>query len=330
VSVSKKEDLRVVVASDENYCFLLLNAVYTLLKHNGSFSTIVIYIIDGGLQPDSKKKIIELVDSFDREVLFLSTPHLPGDLKVMGQLNISTYYRLMLCSLLPVELEKLLYLDVDILVRGSIKELWCMDIDEYYLAGVHDTTGRYARQAVEMDANDVYVNAGVLLINLKKWREDALELKFLDYLKEKQYQVVFNDQGVINHCCSQKVKLISPTYNFMTPYDRYSAKNIDRIIQRNGVYSKDEIRIAKQDPRIVHFAGYAFLRPWFLKTKGRFNAEFLRSMIEINIDLSLRKQPCGFKYQIRKFVNKLPDAICITFNQQIDWLYKVFTMKKSK
>ena len=81
-------------------------------------------------------------------------------------ISIETNFRLKIASLIP-NVEKCIYLDSDLILTENISKLWMQDIDDYYFAAVTD--------------KKVGFNAGVLLINLKKWREDNLEKKNIIY-----------------------------------------------------------------------------------------------------------------------------------------------------
>lgn len=320
--------LTVLMASDDNYCFLLGNALYSLLSANREFDSIAVYVIDDNIGRANREKLLRLADRYHREIYFLPVPQMPSGMVVKGALHISTYYRLALCSLLPARIDKILYLDCDILVRGSLMELWNVDMGGYYLAGVQDVTGANARLSIELEKESDYVNAGVLLVNVALWREKNMEKMFFKYLEEKNYRVEFNDQGVINHCCNGAIKLVHPKYDYMIPYDRYDRPRLLRIVRKERFYSEEEIKEAKSNPLIVHFAGYAFSRPWFQGAGGRFVDEFLELREKSGFPFVLRPQPVGIRYKIRRFAFSLPDNMAICLNQLIDCVYRVYSMVK--
>ena len=318
------KNLVVIMASDDNYSFLLGIALYSLFRSNLEFETINIYVIDDNISGVYKDKLQKLANRFGHTIKFIPRPNIPSKVVVKGKLNISTFYRLAVCSLLPEEIKKVLYLDCDVIVQESLIKLWNEDIDDVYIAGVQDTTGKEARTSVELNIEDDYVNAGVLLVNIDKLRKDGMESLFFEYLKEKKYKVEFNDQGIINHCCKGRIKLIHPKYNFMYPYDRYNRKQLLKIVQKPKFYSESIIEEAKNNPIIIHFAGYAFTRPWYEDSKGRFVNKFIKLAEESGFEFTPQKQPISFKYKIRRLVYKLPNCLAIMFNNLIDVFYGFF------
>lgn len=315
--------MNVLMASDENYVFLLGTSLHSLFNTNRNVDVLNIYIIADGITDASKHKLDKMAETFGRKLIYLVPPKMDSEIVVKGSLNISTYYRLKISTLLPDSIDKLLYLDCDTLIRGSLLELWHTNIEDYLLAGVIDTTGKYARLSIELQQEDSYINAGIMLINLKKWRKENIEEKFFEYLKDKGYSVEFNDQGIINHVCSSKTFLINPKYDFMMPYERYSRTQLLRITQRVKFYNNKEIEEAKNNPIIVHYAGYAFNRPWFKNAKGKYIGEFIFAMRQSGFYIEPKTQPNSFKFYLRNFANSLPNDLSIFMNKLIDFAYIV-------
>ena len=315
--------MNVLMISDDNYAFLLAASILSLFDSNRDATELRVYIISDGIKKKSIEAVEKIADQFKRELYWLPVPEMPEGIVMKGSLNISTYYRLMMQSVIPEIIEKILYLDCDILVRGNIENLWEIDIKDYYLAGVTDTTGKFARESVGLKKNDKYVNAGVLLINLKKWRENQTEEKFLSYLESKNWKVEFNDQGVINRVCNSGIKLVNPQYNMMPTYQRYSHKELKRLTELDKFYTEEEIERAKREPRIIHYAGYAFSRPWFKDAKGQYNEEFIEYLRKTGINFEYKNQPSGFKYRVRRAVNAMNNGSCILANKIIDKIYEI-------
>ncbi len=322
--------MNVLLISDDNYAFLLAACLHSMMVSNEDANKINIFVISDNISKKTIDSIKSIVDTYGGRIVFLDPPHMNEDIVVKGNLNISTYYRLMIPSVLPSELEKVLYLDCDILVRGSLKPLWETDIEECYVAGVTDTTGVFARSSIGLKANDKYVNAGMMLVNLKKWREDSIEELFFEFLKAKNWKVEFNDQGVINKVCSKGIKLVSPKYNFMPTYERYSHRQLKKYIGSETFYDPSEVIEAKKNPIIIHFAGYAFSRPWYYGSKGRYNEEFRRFLDEGEITFEYRKQPKELRYRIRRCINHFPNVICIVLNISIDKIYARTLIKEEE
>lgn len=99
--------------------------------------------------------------------------------------------------------DRILSLDVDTIVDGNIDELWELDLNDYYLAGVPEP--------LKCTDDMQYVNMGVSLFNLKKLREDKMDDKVIEYLNWIPYK--FPEQDCINNLCKGQILTISSIYN---------------------------------------------------------------------------------------------------------------------
>lgn len=264
--------LNVLFASDENYASFLSIAVTSLLESNqNEFDKINIFILDDGLTEKNKNKIGKIISEFDCEVSFIKTKSLDElDIKIMTlerNLNISsltTYSRLFISNLLPEEIDKILYLDCDALIVGSLKRLWREDISNYYCAGVLDCINTTIKQEFRFSKEDNYINAGVLLINLKKWREDNVELKFIEFMVENQHRYYQHDQGVINNVFKDKIKIVHPKYNLQIHFQSFDYDLSRKFnCMETEYYSREIVEEAQKHPVYLHFCGGEYFRPWY-------------------------------------------------------------------
>ena len=115
--------------------------------------------------------------------------------------------------------DKVLYLDCDVMARGSLWDLWQTDLTNYYLAGVPDYNVMHRGRLKERFGADFkveeYVNSGVLLINNKKWRGENLFETLLDYSIKNASLLQWPDQDAINFICRKHKKLLLDRYNVM-------------------------------------------------------------------------------------------------------------------
>ena len=117
------------------------------------------------------------------------------------RVGVSAYYRLKLASM--TTMDKVIYLDSDIVVLGNISELWNFDINDYYFGAVEDKSSELMSWRANLDEGDIYINSGVLVMNLKKFREDNIETLIFDKLKEADNN--YSDQDVLNDICREKI-----------------------------------------------------------------------------------------------------------------------------
>lgn len=312
------ERIHILMASNDGYSDLLICCIRSVIQNALHPEKLNFHIIDDSIS-DLKK---ELISKIARDANCLTTFYAPPQMKgYMASdtcaLDKSTYYRLYVCTLIDESINKVIYLDCDTVVLNHIEDLWSIDISDYYLAGVQDINIKGNREAVDVCAPYRYINAGVLLINLAQWRKSKIEESFTKYLGENNWVVEFNDQGVINHVCKGKIRIISPKYNFMTPYDRYTRKELIRFMDTNNFYDEETIKEAKKAPVIIHYAGTAAIRPWYAGSRAIYEKEFLQ-YYDYSEKHTLRQMPNDIKSRLRLLIARLPNGMSLMLTKYWD------------
>ena len=167
----------------------------------------------------------------------------------------ATYYRLLLARFLPKEIEKVLYLDTDMLAQGDIRECFSIDLGENIVGAVCDIAkwnqGRVIvpfKQYSDLESFTIdstkYYNAGFLLINLKVWRQYDIEKQALHIAK--RYDTDLPDQDVLNIITKNKTFFMELKWNVFVAF-----------LLRSGYDYPDKVENAK----ILHYAA-SWLKPW--------------------------------------------------------------------
>ena len=262
--------MNIVLASDDNYVPLLTISIVSFLENNqNDFEEINVFILNDGITNQNIEKINNRLNKYDCNVSFIKTKNIENlsskivSLERDNIASFTTYSRLFIASLLPDDIDKIIYLDCDILIVDSVKQLWDEDISDYYCAGVLDCCNTTVQEMLGISEEDNYINAGALYINLKKWREDNVEEKFIEFIMNNQNRYYQHDQGIINDTFKNKIKIISPKYN-LQGYFQYMPYKISKKF--SGIdyeyYSKGIVDDARQNPVFLHFCGANFFRPW--------------------------------------------------------------------
>lgn len=196
-----------------------VKVVMTSIIRNHPASQLRFFIFSSGLSDESKALLEKTAASHPncRVRFVIVDATLFKDLVLpIDYITAETYYRYAIAELLPNE-DKILYLDADLIVNGNLLPFYNRNIDEKYIAGVVDQFGELKGRRKALGLRE-YVNAGVLLMNLKKFREDKLLSALLTKTKEMDAVLEFADQDVLNMVCAGKIALVSPRYNFTSRY----------------------------------------------------------------------------------------------------------------
>ena len=218
-----------------------------------------------------------------------------------GYINISTYFRLALPELLP-DVNKVLYLDCDVIVDGSIRELWNTDIRDCVIAGVLDRHSGSIRLYNRLDypMEYGYVNAGVLLLNLKKMREEDLFIKARELAQKMPTKLKNHDQDILNTLYFNKKLILDFKYNLLEYY-----LFVEDWLYMDRKYYPDIIKACKK-PVIIHFC--LPVKPWHYECTNPFKTLYYkyRAMTPWpEVKLIHRKEKLTPKLKIKRILGKL-------------------------
>lgn len=208
----RKNVIPVCFSSDNNYFMPLYVAVYSLLSNKNPEDFYEINVIDGGITDKNKKMLYDLKNQFDFDVKFIEIDRDLFEqcpLDDHNHITIATYYRFLLASLFKNH-EKIIYIDCDLIVRKSLAALYSIDMNDNYIGGVKDILCEQNTKRLNLQR---YVNAGVLLVNLKKWRQDSVEEKLFDYTVNQKERIVWGDQDVLNDVLQEGIVYIDEKWN---------------------------------------------------------------------------------------------------------------------
>lgn len=329
--INENDIIHVLYASDDNFAPYLGVSLFSLLKHNcDDFKEVNVYVLAKEMSDSSKKRLNEISNQFNNtKLIFIEDKGISNMLgKTVHATRVSSSFsRLFAASFLDNSIDKVLYLDADSLIRGSFKELWETDISNYYVAGVLDIGPEYVKTSVGLDKDVKYINAGVLLINLDKWRKEDVESKFIKFLEDYNMEVYNNDQGIINGVLSDKILIVDPKFNLMSPFLEIDYDDVIKWNDLKNHYGKETIENALKNPVFLHFSAFMKGRPWFKGFKHPCSELYLEYANQTPFrDVIGMEDNRGFKYKFFfAFVNYVPfGVLCMIYKPYRDYFIKYF------
>ncbi len=195
-----------------------LGVVLTSILFNNPDNFFDFYIFSSDISEKNKHTLNTLNNNYKNFSLhFINVnTNLFKNIKItIDYISIETYFRYILADLLP-NLNKVLYLDVDLVVNGNLQKLWDSDITDFYCAGIDDinfNTKKY-KQTIDLDIEDIYINAGVILFNLERIRKNNITKQY--FLNNEKYKdkIKYQDQDIINITLKKQIKKIDYIFNF--------------------------------------------------------------------------------------------------------------------
>ena len=215
------KEIPIIFSTDDNYIPYLDVAVASLISNASKKYNYRIIILNTGLNPENIAKVkANERDSFKIDFIDISNhlKNIKSHFKDVYHFSIVTYYRLFIASLFP-QYDKVIYLDCDLVVLGDISKLYYTPIGDNILGAapeqfVQNTAEFRSYASIALGVNpDDYVNAGVLLINLKEFRKNNIEEKFTEMITKYNFDLLDPDQAYLNYLCQDKIYMLPNGWN---------------------------------------------------------------------------------------------------------------------
>jgi len=290
----RDQPITLVAAADEGYALPLAVSIRSAIDRLGPGARVQVFVIDGGITPASRKR---LTDSWRDERCTvewrtLETPRL-AEFAISDHVTRTTYARLLLDEMLPSDLGRAIYIDADVLVRRDLGLLWNEPFGGATALAVTDVAApridaeiglsNFSRcgpllaaarpvanyRELGLAADAPYLNAGLLVIDLDRWRREQIGPRCLDALRRHREHVLWWDQYALNVVLAGQWRPLDPRWNqgaAVYNYPSWDASPFDQA-------TFDAVR---NDPWIVHFCSPR--KPWHLFCDHPRSPEFVAAV----------------------------------------------------
>nr|WP_255428553.1 MULTISPECIES: glycosyltransferase family 8 protein [unclassified Saccharibacter] len=320
--------VHIVLSFNDRYLKPACATINSILTHTANKNDITFYVLhDEGL---SQSTINRIEDTYEGDAHFCFVRvgesfvnRFPLNRK---EINVNTYYRLLLQNTMPSCVERIIYLDTDIIVCDDIVDLWNFHLDNHLMAGARDESGAVCSwRLFGSHMNETYVNAGVLLLDLKKAREKYGNLDFL-YARsfyENDVNITMQDQDILNIAYKDDIALLPLSWNVpSSAYYRKSAHSDGDYEGRENFFSDKERQEAVNHPKIIHFTGKQ--KPWKFNSMHPLKALFW-SYLRKTSRLSWRE----YILSLNNAITIKKGAVILRQNRDFRTLFSIENLKRS-
>ncbi|RLL42699.1 glycosyltransferase family 8 protein [Oceanobacillus piezotolerans] len=255
--------MNILVTLNSNYIKPLQVMLKSLFLNNPE-QKFCIYVMHSSLQEHELEMLSFFAEKNNHklQIITVKGEHF-ADAPVLKHYSIEMYYRLLAFKYLPIDLDRILYLDPDILVINDIRELYNLELNGYlYAAAYHDRASVKELNKLRLKQYDIeaYYNSGVLLMNLEEQRTRIKEDEIYKFVEENRKKLILPDQDVINGLYSKEIKDIDELiYNFDA-----------RFYQYYKLVNKVDMDFIMKQTAIIHFCGKR--KPWQGNYIGKFHS----------------------------------------------------------
>ena len=234
--------ISIVCVCDNHYAVLLAALIKSIESNHRTAEPLVFYMVDDGISAARKRSIDSSINPHMTTIHWLpmdacipSNFSLPTD---NSSLPLNIYIRLFISYFIPADTERVIFMDVDMIVLADVSCLWHTSLNDHIIGAVQDqwlqvvshwgAISNYRELALTADAP--YFNAGLMVIDLPKWKAADIPRKILDCLQTNKEAVTFQDQYGLNVVLAGKWLQLNPRWNTFA-------------------YSEEP------DPYLIHFTG---------------------------------------------------------------------------
>lgn len=259
--------MNILVTVDSNYIRPLKVMLTSFFTHHKNENKI--YLLYSNVKETELEELNTLIESKGSRFLPVRMKEgLLSEVPVFRYFTKEMYYRIFAGTMFPEE-DRMLYLDPDILIRGSLTELYETDLEGNVLGGIADfaVNNMLSAHKIEIGFRDEeqYINSGVLLFDLGQLRKRFPKREIEIIINEKGEHLKYPDQDIINLIFRGKIKLLERKYNYNTGY----GSEIGMLFYIMGGFLKE-----KSYPVIVHYMEAT--KPWHPGYCGKFGKEYRR------------------------------------------------------
>ena len=266
------ERMNILVAINKRYMPYFAAMIRSLAANNAGEHTVYIAtkeVTDGDIQEylDQGKlptNVRFVPVRFNDEIL--------KGAKTLKKWPTEVYYRIFAKDYLPENVDRILYLDCDMIVKGAIDELYNQPFDGKYFVATTNIHNRFFRWFIltknGAKKGSVYANTGVLLMNLDLLRKEQDTGEVLKYIAKRNWLLTLPDQDVISGLYGNRVKIVDNTvFNLSEREIRWQKRKKKRTIDEKWVEENACILhyLSKNKPWKENYKG--ILKPWYDRYK---------------------------------------------------------------
>jgi lipopolysaccharide biosynthesis glycosyltransferase len=273
--------MNVVYSSSDLYSEIAGVSMTSLFENNKDVEEITVYVVDNGISELNRNRLLNTARKYNRKLIFVPKVDLEtlAHTKVYtGRWNIGTFFRLYLSSILPQSVERVMYIDCDMIIRHSLEDVYNLDLGNCSVAGADDCRSDLYRIEIGCEPGSTYINNGFMLIDLKKWRDEGVEKDFTDFISARKGDCTYMDQAPLNGVLGPRHEIyeLEPKYNAQRVFFDFTYKQLMKIRKPEHHLSEEQYKKAVDDPIIVHFTPVFIsgTRPWQIKDKHKFAPEY--------------------------------------------------------
>lgn len=236
-------------------------SIISLCENNRDADEIVIYFIGKDVSDNNIEILRTLTEKYERKFVYIKFNDIAYDLNIssIGR-HIETIYAKVFFTRIK-GVDKMIYLDSDTVINGSLLPLWNEDISKVYM-GVVQTFSKNKTELGILES-EPFFNDGMAIVNVDYCRKNHLTEKVLKVIDEYNGNPPTLSEGALNKVCKGHIKYISLRWNCMAGILYFSRLDVKGLAKELDQYSLYDIKDSCDNPVVIHYLTAFYNRPWY-------------------------------------------------------------------
>lgn len=262
-------EYNVLYGCNDGYAPFAGISICSLMENNKDADTINVYVMSDAVSEENQDLLKRQVEKYgkNRHLSVVDSKEIIDGFRDLGvpdyRESYTTYLRIAFDKVIPPNVKRLLYLDSDTLVMGSLSEIFELDMGENYFAVVTEALQDSVRPLIDYKKDEIYFNAGVILFNVPLWKRECCAERIFKMMKNRDIKNPSGgDQDYLNYISKGKKTIISPMYNLQPVHMAFTIRQYRRCFHSEAYYDDRTLEYGIGHPVILHTYRFLGMFPW--------------------------------------------------------------------
>ena len=250
MQTDSKKEINILLACDSNYVMPLAVCLTSIFENNPE-NNICIYVLHSPLLDKQKETLINLAKRYNQKINLIQIADHYFSAAPTLRWSKEMYYRLLINEVLPEDMDKILYLDCDVVINKPLDDMFGLDFQGKYLIASEQKDGQDSRTRLGLSPNGSYFPSGAILFDLRKCTELLSYKKVIKIIEEFSKNLTTPDQDVLNIIFDGKIKALETKFN-NCEITNFQGGDSNRLLNHTDKKQADE----------TYIFHYATGKPW--------------------------------------------------------------------
>ncbi len=308
--------MKIVYVCDDAFWAQTLCSMASVLKHTNK-NGIRLILIDQGISPEHKDYISVCMKKTGAFFSFMDALPLSERMELKYEnYHVSSIFAKLIFSELFSD-DTVLYMDSDTIVCNDLSSLLETDMTGYLAAGVEMPYSAQTKNKAGLSEHEPYISDGIVLLNLRLWREMNTTEQCLQYIRESGGSPFMLSEGTLNHVCRGRIRVLPLSCNVMSSVLLYRKSELEELMDIHNYYTDAEYSAARSTPHIIHFLNELYVRPWYRNSDHPYRDVYRKYLRELSLPEPSESRKLSRRTRINRFLYRcLPFSFYLKINRR--------------